>query len=67
MSEPEPFNESAFSVKALKNIEKLAWPNGARLTCPVCLISKVKTPEEMAQHLKRWPRHCDVPVDVKPL
>jgi len=67
MSQPESFSESALSVKALKQIEKLAWPNGARMQCSVCLRSKDKTPEEMAEHLKSWPKCCNVPVDVKPL
>jgi len=64
---PESLKTIALSAKALKNIEKLAWPKGARLTCSVCLLSKDRTPEEMQKYIDKWPRHCDRLVDVRPL
>lgn len=65
MSKLESF--ASLSAKTVAQVKKLAWPNGAIMTCGVCLTSKQKTPEEMNRYLKRWPKCCNVPVSVKPL
>jgi hypothetical protein len=67
VSKPEHFHSASLSVKALKNIEKFAWPNGAVLSCSACLRRSEKTPEEMQRYMKKWPRCCGVPASVKPL
>jgi len=64
---PESLKTIALSAKALKNIEKLAWPKGAILTCPVCFVKRTRTPEELTKYVDKWPTHCGVPVDVRPL
>lgn len=58
----------ALSAKALKNIEKLAFPNGAILSCAcgTCGYSKEKTAEEMSEYLKSWPKMHGYPANVKP-
>lgn len=62
---PESF--SAVSAKTIKNINKLAWPNGAVLSCVCgCGYEKEKTAEEMAEYLKGWPKMHGYPAKVKP-
>lgn len=63
---PENLSTVALSAKALRNLEKYAWPKGAILSCGVCLRSAEKTPEEMQKYMKKWPRCCNVPANVKP-
>jgi hypothetical protein len=66
-SKMENLNNAAWSMKALQNIEKLAWPKGAILTCPICLRRSEKTPEQMKKYMNKWPRCCNVLAEVKPL
>lgn len=63
---PESLNTIALSAKALENLEKFAWPKGAVLSCPVCLRRSEKTAAQMQKYMKKWPRCCEVPADVKP-
>lgn len=63
---PESLTSVALSAKALKNIERFAWPKGAILRCPVCLRESKKTAQEMQKYLRKWPRCCSVPADVRP-
>lgn len=64
---PEPLNTTALSMKALKNIEKLAFPKGATLYCACgCGYEKDKTAEEMSGYLKSWPKMHGHPAGVKP-
>lgn len=60
-------NLAQLGAKALKNIQKLAWPKGARVYCGLCLKEKTKTPEQMEVLLKKWPRCCGHPIEVRPL
>jgi hypothetical protein len=67
MSKPEPLQTIALSAKALKNIEKLAFPNGAILTCACsCGYSKEKTAAEMVEYVKKWPKMHGLPANVRP-
>lgn len=61
----QSFNE--LSEKAKEKVSKLAWPKGAVLTCPSCLRRAEKTAEEMNKYLKKWPKCCGIPAQVKPL
>lgn len=64
---PENLTSIALSSKALKNIEKLAFPNGAILFCVCsCGYSKEKTAEEMKQYLTSWPKMHGYSAGVKP-
>lgn len=54
------------SQKQKLTIRSLAWPNGAILTCRLCLFRTEKTAEEMEKYLNKWPSCCDAPVDVRP-
>lgn len=63
---PESLNGAALSMKALKNIEKLAFPNGAILTCKACGRTSEKTAEQMKAYVQKWPRCCSIPADVRP-
>lgn len=64
---PENLSTVALSAKALRNIKKLAFPNGAVLSCACgCGYSSEKTAEEMAEYLKSWPRMHGYPANVKP-
>lgn len=64
---PEPFSSASLSVKALKNIQKLAFPKGATLYCVCgCGYEKEKPPEEMSEYLKSWPKMHGHPAGVKP-
>jgi len=65
MGKPESLG--VLSEKWVEKVKTLAWPNGAILTCPVCFRRKAKTPEEMEQYLKRWPKCCGQPADVRPI
>jgi hypothetical protein len=69
MDKPEPLQTIALSAKALKNIEKRAWPNGANLGCRKCQRFANKTPEQMARYMKKWPRcpECGELASVRPL
>lgn len=67
MATTELLSSAVLSVKALRNIEKRAWPNGAILSCACgCNYQKEKTAEEMAEYLKSWPRMHGLPANVKP-
>lgn len=66
MKKPEHAGSLALSLKALKNIEKLAWPKGAILRCPVCLRESEKTAEQMKKYMQKWPKCCDVLAEVRP-
>jgi hypothetical protein len=48
-------------------VRQLAWPNGAVLWCVKCPRRSEKTPDEMERYLKKWPRCCGIPAQVKPL
>lgn len=64
---PESLNSIALSAKALKNLEKFAWPKGAIMYCVCgCGYQREKSPEEMAVYLKGWPKMHGHPVGVKP-
>lgn len=64
---PENLSSVALSSKALRNVEKLAWPNGAFLLCACgCGYEKEKTAEEMAEYMKSWPKMHGYPANVKP-
>ena len=64
---PEPFSSVSLSVKALKNIQKLAFPKGAILYCVCgCGYEKEKSAEEMSGYLKSWPKMHGHPAGVKP-
>lgn len=65
---PENLATVALSTKALQNIKKLAFPNGAILSCACgkCNYRKEKTAEEMAEYLKSWPKMHGYPANVKP-
>lgn len=63
---PESLSSIALSAKALKNLEKFAWPEGAILRCPACLRESEKTPKEMQKYMRKWPRCCGVLADVRP-
>lgn len=65
---PENLTAVALSAKALRNIKKLAFPNGAILSCACgkCDYRKEKTAEEMEQYLTSWPRMHGFPANVKP-
>lgn len=64
---PESLNTTALSMKALKNIEKLAFPKGATLYCVCgCGYEKDKTAEEMSEYLKSWPKMHGYPAGVRP-
>jgi len=64
---PESLKTIALSAKALKNIEKLAWPKGAVLSCPICFRTSTKTPEQMSKYALKWPKCCGLPAEVRPL
>lgn len=64
---PENLTTVALSAKALRNIRKLAFPNGAILSCACgCGYSSEKIAEEMEQYLKSWPRMHGFPANVRP-
>lgn len=64
---PEHLNSIALSAKALKNIEKYAFPRGAVLSCACnCGYESEKTAEEMKQYLNKWPRMHGYPANVRP-
>lgn len=63
----KPESLSSVASKALKNIEKLAFPKGAILYCVCgCGYEKDKTAGEMAEYLKSWPKMHGHPAGVKP-
>lgn len=45
---------------------KFVFPNGAIMSCAVCGRENTKTPQEMEKYLKKWPRCCNVPANVRP-
>lgn len=49
----------------LKKLSEHIFKTGATLSCPKCGRSKDKTAEEMAAYMKKWPRCCGVPAEVK--
>lgn len=63
---PENLASIALSTKALRNLEKFAWPKGCLMYCKLCGRESEKTPEQMQEYMKKWPRCCGVPADVKP-
>lgn len=65
---PENLSSAALSIKALRNIKNLAFPNGAVLSCACgqCGYSSEKTAEEMERYLTKWPRMHGYPANVKP-
>lgn len=68
MATTESLSSVVLSVKALRNIQKLAFPNGAILSCACgkCGYQKEKTAEEMTEYLKSWPRMHGFPANVRP-
>lgn len=64
---PESLNTTALSMKALKNIQKLAFPKGAILYCVCgCGYEREKSAEEMSAYLKSWPKMHGHPAGVRP-
>lgn len=63
---PENLTTVSLSMKALKNIEKLAFPAGAIMTCASCGRTAEKTSKQMEAYLQKWPRCCGLPANVKP-
>lgn len=64
---PENLSSAALSIKALRNIKKLAFPAGAVLSCACgCGYSSEKTAEEMEKYLNGWPKMHGYPANVKP-
>lgn len=64
---PENLCTVALSTKALQNIKKLAFPNGAVLSCSACGRQSEKTAQQMEKYLQKWPKCCGVFASVKPL
>lgn len=63
----KPLSSVALSSKALKNIEKLAFPKGAVLFCVCgCEYEKEKSATEMTEYLKSWPKMHGFPAGVRP-
>lgn len=64
---PENLHSASLSVKALQNIQKYAFPNGAVLSCACnCGYQAEKTAEEMKEYLNKWPRMHGYPANVRP-
>jgi len=57
------------SEKAKQQIRKLAWPEGAEISCKLCHRRSVKTAEQMDKYLSKWPKcpKCGIPASVRPL
>jgi hypothetical protein len=79
VSKPEPLQKiaqhpenadeklSQTTISALKNMDKFAYPVGAVLSCACgCGYSKEKTPAQMNEYLKKWPRMHGLPANVRP-
>lgn len=49
----------------LRKLSARIFENGATLSCAKCGRSKEKTADEMAEYLRKWPRCCGIPADVR--
>lgn len=63
----DDLSKIALSAKALKNLQRFAWPNGAKVYCGICFKTKIKTAEQMKRLMEKWPVCCDRPIEVRPL
>lgn len=52
-------------LAVLKKLSGWIFNNGATLSCAKCGRTKEKTADEMAEYLRKWPRCCGLPANVK--
>jgi hypothetical protein len=63
----QPLN-GLVSEKVTRILAKLGFPNGATGECVMCGKEREYTFEQVVRLLRKsLPRHCDKPIDLKPL
>lgn len=59
------FENPVDELAPLKKLSAHIFKYGAVLTCPKCGRSSDKTADEMVRYMRKWPRCCGTPADVR--